>query len=310
MILNLDLNPYVNRICKVDSIGFGREIKSSLSDYAPGGNVIISNFLDSFSEDSFLSGFLGGLNGERYHRLLLAKGFSHEFISIKDETKIKLHISDEENNYLKILDEEPRVTREDVKKFLDLYLNLVKDSEIICGVSEILPHGLTDEIYYELIKIANENRKKFILSANGEEFKKGIEAIPYMAILDKERLEDFTNLKFQYENEIIKASRYILDRGVEFVIICLGKDEFLMLGKEKAYRIDNNLERETSEYNDLKNISAAFALGIKRNYDLDMTLRLASAFNSYSSLEDICEIDVSMIKRMMTQADIISFNYV
>lgn len=309
MILNLDLNPYMEKTYKVDKIGLGEEIKSNFSNYTPGGSIVITNFLNAFGEDSFLTGFLGGLNGERYHRMILDRSLAHEFVPIKDETKLKLNIIDAEDKHTTIIDEDPRVTREDVKRLLNLYVNLILDSQIICGSSDTLPLGLTDEIYYELITLANESRKKFILTAHGEAFKKGIDAIPYMAILNKERLEVLTNLELQYENEIIKASNYILHRGVEFAVICLSNEEILLLGQEKGYRISSNTPSYSTNTTDLRKVSAAFALGINRSYDLDMTLRLAYAFNSYEASENRGEIDVSSIKKMMTEVEIHSINY-
>lgn len=310
VILNLDLNPYINKICNVDSINFGIEVKSNLSNYALGGSIIISNFLDAFNEDSLLTGFLGGLSGDRYHIMLQQRGLAHEFITIKDETKTKLHIVDKEKKYIRILDQEPRVTREDAKNFLSLFIELITNSEIICGSSESLPIGLTDEIYFQLITIANENRKKFILSSNGEEFKKGLDAVPYMAVLDKKVLEDITNLELHYENEIVRACNYILHRGIEFVVICISADEFLMLGQEKGYRISNNAIDKNINTSDLRKISAAFALGINRDYDLDMTLRLAGAFNNYDTSENSYEIDASEIKKMMSEVEICPINYI
>lgn len=309
MILNLDLNPYINKICNVDKINLGVEIKSNFSDYTPGASIVISKLLDAFGETSISTGFLGGFNGERYHQMLLEEGLAHEFVSIKDETKLKLHIKDKGENFINVIDEEPRVIREDAKKLLNLYLNLIKKSEIICGSSDTLPLGLTDEIYFQLISIANENGKKFIMTAKGEELKKGIDANPYMVILDKLILEDLTKLYLQYENEIIKASNYILHRGVEFVVICLPNFEILMLGQEQGFRISSEAEYNDNLKIDLRKISAGFALGISRNYDLDMTLRLAYAFNRYDASENKNEIDISEIKRIMTEVDICSINY-
>lgn len=309
MILNLDLNPYVNKICKVNNVNIGEEIKSNFSNYTPGGSIIISNFLDAFAEDSFVTGFLGGLNGERYHNMLSDRNLAHEFVPIKDETKLKLKIIDMEGKQMVITDEEPRVTREETKKLLNLYLNSIEDSEVICGSSVTLPLGLRDEIYYELINISNQSGKKFILTAQGQELKKGIDAIPYMTILNKSNLEDLTMLELQYENEIIRASNYILHRGIEFVVISLDNNEILLLGQKKGYRVSSDIVTKDRGNNDLRKISAAFALGINRNYDLDMTLRLAYAFNNYEISDNSSEIEISKIKRMMTKVEIYSINY-
>lgn len=307
MILNLDFNPHVNKICKIDLIKVGEENKSNLSTYAPGGSVVISNFLNSFGEDTLISGFLGGLNGERYRRMILEKGLDHEFITIKDETKIRLNIIDMKSNQTSVLDEEPRVTRDDTKKFLALYLELIANIKLICGTNHTLPSGLSHEFYFKLIKIANENKKKFILQANEETLKSLIDARPYMVVLDKNILEYLTNIDFKNESEIIQGSNYILQKGVEFVVICMENGGVLLLGQDKGYKAIGDVEVNKD---DLRKAVAAFALGISRDYDLDMTLRLAYAFNNYRTSELTDEIDVSEIKKMMTQAEISTLEYI
>lgn len=307
MILNLDFNPYINKICKVDLINLGKENKSNFSTYIPGGSIIISNFLGAFGEKSLITGFLGGLNGERYHRIIFEKGLNHEFISIKDETKIKLDIIDKRLNETSVLDKEPRVTRDDVKQFLVLYLELIINADLICGTSDTLPTGLSSNIYFKLIKIANKNKKKFILQASGEVLKIAIDASPYMVVLDKEMLEYLTNIDFENEKEIIQGSNYILQKGVEFVVICMDDGGVLLLGQSKGYKIIGDGQLNT---NDLRKVVAAFALGISRDYDLDMTLRLAYAFNNYKNPDLTDEIDISEIKKMMAQADISTLEYI
>ncbi len=310
MILNLDLNPYINKISNVDKINLGVDLKSNSSDYTPGGNIVISRLLSAFGEDSIVTGFLGGLNGERYHTMLLNEGLVHDFVQIQDETKVKVHMRDLEDNYIKLIDEEPKITREDLKKILNLYKGLIGNSEIICGSSDILPLGLTDTIYFQLVSIANQNRKRFILAARGEELRKGIEAGPYMVIIDKAMLEDLTNLYLEDESEIIKASNYILHRDVEFLVICLPNFELMILGQEIGFRMTSNIEVDDYLENDLRRISAGFALGISRNYDLDMTLRLAYAFNRYDTDDNRNHIDLAEIKKIMGEVEIIQINYI
>lgn len=310
MILNIDLNPYIDKTCSLDKLERGKTNRSNNSKYSLGGNIAVSSLLKAFGEDSFISGFLGGVSGDRYHKMLFDRMIGHEFVSIKDESKTNINIIHDEDRTTRIIDREPRVTREDMNKFVSLYTKLIEDSDIICGSSSSLPLGLTENIYYKLISIARDKSKRFILEAQGEALKNGIEAKPYMVILDKERLEELTNIILDYENEIIKAANYILHRGVEFVVICLPNSEILLLGQEKGMRISSDQLLENMPSSSLNKVSAAFALSIRRNYDLDMTARLAYAFYVYQYLGgSMEEIDLSEIKRIMTSVETSSISY-
>lgn len=309
MILNIDLNPYIKKNYRVNKIKLDKHMKSDSSIYTLGGSVVISEFLRAFNENSFLTGFLGGINGQRYHNMLLERNLGHEFIQIKEETAEVVRIIDDKNN-INIIGEEPRITREEIVKFLMLYNNLIRNSKVVSGSGLDLAIGLPKEIYYDLITLANENGKRFILQTQGEELKYGIEANPYMVILDKEILGDLINIELQYENEIIKGSRYIRDRGVEFLVIAMPNNEILFLGQDKGFRISSDSINTliNVDKDNLRNLVAAFSLGINRNYDLEMTLRLAYAFNIYDE-KNLYAIEVSDIKKNMSEVEIITINY-
>ena len=308
MILNLDFNPYINKICEVDTIKLGEEIKSNFSNYIPGGSIVISNFLNAFGESSILTGFLGGLNGERYHRIVLERKLINEFIQIRDESKVNLKLVDKKENSTSIIDEEPRVTRDDIKEFLVLYFQLIRNVKVICGTSDILPMGFNSEIYFKLINIAKNSDKKFILQGSSDVLKSGIKAIPYMVVLNKKMLEDLTNINFRNEAEIIQGASYILKSGVEFVVISMENGGVLLLGQERGYKIVGDSKSVYTD--DLRKVVAAFALGVNRDYELDMTLRLAYAFNNYKNLDISDDIDISEVKKMMSQADISTIEYI
>lgn len=313
MFLTIDLNPYIEKRYNVDNININKDINIKDSKYSPGTKGIISStILKMFSERCFLTGFLGGLNGEYYHQELLKLNIPHDFIPIKEETRAQIILEDK-NNYINIHEESPRVTREDISKFFELYSKLVEKSNIIYGLSNRLGAGVPEDIYYDLINIGKSKNKRFILHAKSLKLKKGIEAIPYMVILDKKQLEYLLNVKLHFQNEIIRGSKYLLDRGVEFVIIDISNSETLVLGQEKGYRVELNQEpdlRYIPNGNGAYGIASGFGLGINRQYSMDMTLRLVKAIKTAANLEnDSSKIEIAQIKRLMNEVEITNINY-
>lgn len=313
MLLTIDLNPYIEKRYKVDSININKEIRVNDSTYFVGSKSVVSSvILNLFNEKSFLTGLLGGLNGRYYHEKLLKLKIPHDFIPIKEETRGKIVIEDGKN-HINIYEENPRITREDILNFFQLYSNLMEKSSIIYGISDILPPIISDDIYYNLINMAKDKNKKFILNAKSTELKKAIDAAPYMVILDKSQLEDLLNVKLEFQNEVIKGSKYLLDRGVEYVVIDISKEETLVLGQDKGYRLEL-LEDKDSEFISRENgpysIPAGFVLGINRKYSMDMTLSLVQAIKTIVDLEkDISKIEMSQIKRLMNEVEIFNINY-
>lgn len=310
MILTIDLNPILSRNYILDKIQLGKDNNTKSFNCSPGGGAFnASVLLDSFNEDSFITGFLGGLGGEYFHKRLSEMKIPHEFVPIKEETRTIIRLNEGES-YTTIVEESPRVTRDEVVNFFELYSRLIERNNIICGLGSILPQGVPKDIYFDLITLANKRDKKFILNVGVEEMSYGIDAAPFMVILNQRGLEDIIKLSLHFENEIIKAARYILDRGVEFVVIDLQSRGSLVLGRERGYRVEIPYKGNKMISTDYSSMSAGFALGINRGYDIEMTLRLGQAFNIAANLQpEIMKIEVSDIKRLIGQIEIYPINY-
>lgn len=310
MILTIDLNPSTDRKYIFDDISLNGENRAKSLVHLPGGNgVTIARLLNIFNEDTFITGFLGGTNGEYYHRKLADGGIMHDFVQIKDETRTTVKLIDNKGNLTTISENGPRITREELVGFYELYSRIISKSNIICATGS-LPFGVSNDIFFNLIVMANKKEKLFILDVSGEELSNAIDASPYMVIINKEELENLLNLNLNFENEIIKAGRYILDKGVKLVVINLQEKGMIVLEDEKGYRLEiRNLDIEMNK-RDNSGIVAGIILGINRNYDFEMTLRLGQAFGiAYSKELDISSIEMSDVKKLMGEVEIYEINY-
>lgn len=310
MILTMDLNPSTDRRYFVEKIDLNNEIKAKSSTYNPGGNgVTIARLLGIFNESTLITGFLGGTGGEFYHRRLVEAGIIHRVISIKDETRTRVEILDEEKNITTISDNGPRITREEIVEFYELYSRLIDESKIIIG-SGTLPQGISKDIFFDLITMCNRKEKIFILDVAGEELLEAIDASPHIVVISKKDLENLVNLELNFENEIIRAGRYILDKGVKILVINLQEKGIIVLEDSTGYRleledVDLNIDRV-----DNSGIVSGLALAIRRSYDYEMTFKLAQAFSlAYSMEEDINRIEMSDIKKIMGEIEIYPINH-
>lgn len=310
MILTIDLNPTIDGECKVDDIPLDGNVDAESLTYGPGGNGIkIARLLDIFNENTMITGFLGGVSGEFYHRRLVENGMRHRVVSIKDEIRTRIKILDKDENKITISGNKARVTREEMVQFYELYAEMIEDFNIIIG-SGTLPHGIDSDIYFDLINISNRKERIFILDAVEEELAKGIDASPYIVIISKEELENLLDLNLNFENEIIKAGRFILDKGVKILLINLHEKGIIVLEESTGYRMDLAEIDVDMKCMDNLGIVAGLALGISRKYDFEMTLRLSQAFSIvYAMEEDISRLEMSDVKRFMGEIDIYPINH-
>lgn len=310
MILTVDLNPTIDGECLVDKMPLSGDVDAESLLYGPGGSGIkIARLLNIFNEASMVTGFLGGVSGEFYHRRLVEMGIGHSVVSIKDEIRTCVKILDKEDNKVIISGNKPRITREEMVQFYELYAKMIDDFNIIIA-SGTLPQGINPDIYFDLINLSNRKEKVFILDAVGEELKKGIDASPYIVIISKEELERLVNLKLEFENEIIKAGRFILDKGVKILIINLHEKGTIVLEESTGYRLELDEIDLDMDKVDNYGIIAGLALGISRKYDMEMTLRLSQAFSIvYAIEENISRLEMSDVKRYMGKIEIYPINH-
>lgn len=307
MILSIDLNPTLKRKYFLDQIDFNNiNIPNNLI-YGPGGEGIeLAYLLNGINEDVLVSGFLGGLNGNMIHEILSNESISNEFLSIKDETSDQILISTN-NNDLIIGSKGPRITRDELEGFLELYYRLLNKSSLVCCVGN-LPLNVPKEIFYTLVAAGNKLNKKTLLAVKEEELKFGIDASPYLVLLDKTQLENLTRLKLDYEYEIIKAGLYILQKGCKIVVISLGNKGSIILTEENVYRVDVP-EGEINCTTNFGYMLGGFAMAIERNYDFDMMLRIGHSCGMINCFKHSDNIDMSDIKRIMGEIEINKFNY-
>lgn len=310
MILTIDINPTIERNYYIDEYPKSGEVIANSSYYNLGGRgIILAKLLGISTEDVLITGFLGGSSGEYYHKNLLEKNIMHKVITIKDEIRSRIIIRDEKNNEVSISEKGPRITRKELASFYNLYYRLLDDSEIIIG-GALLPKGISKDIYYNLIRLSKKKEKIFILDGIGKELVRGIEASPSIVILSKREFENLVNLKLDFEKDIIRASKYVLDKGVEKLVINLGEKGILVLESSQGYRTEVLDKSLNLEVKDNAGIVAGFAIGIKRKYDMEMILKLAQAYNIACLLgKDNSSLDMSDIKKYMNKIKVSFIDY-
>ena len=310
MILTINLNPVLEKMYYMEKLLPRVETEAEKVVYKSGGaGKNTSQIINSLNVDVLPIGFLGGLSGKYIYNDLTEQRIDSDFTIIKDETQSAIWIIENNKFLSKIVEMKPRITRDELGGFYELYKNIISKCSIICGNGSV-PIGTPEEIYFDLITLCNKENKKFLLEAEDIELQYGIEAKPYMVKITVGQLENLTRLKLNFENEIIKAANYILEKDVELVIVDLDVKGSIVLTKERGYRLEVN-DIDLSKIGiDQGYTLSGYGYGIEKNYDLDMTMRLGQSFRiAYSIAENIREIDMSDIKKIMSSITIMPIYY-
>ncbi len=305
MILTITLNPSIDRKYVVDGFERGKIFRPKEVQYTPGGKGLnVTKVIKSFGEPVTATGFLGGRSGSYIKEKLDNMEVCHKFIPIDGETRSCIAILSNDKSQTEILEKGPSISEKEALEFLDLYNNIIKDYEVICA-SGSLPKGLAADTYKSLINIANEQGKKFILDTSGEALKLGIEASPFLIKPNKEEMENLIGHTITTEDEIIRVANCLLEKGVEIVVVSLGKEGAMVFYDGYAYKIKVPNIKAVNPVGSGDSMIAGFAVSIVRDYDFQRMLKVAAASGTANAMEsETGKVDMNNMRKIMDKIEI------
>lgn len=305
MILTVALNPSIDRRYFIDDFEAGKSYVAYDVKYGPGGDGLnMAKIIKTFNEPIKATGFCGGRSGEYVMEALDSLGIEHEFTSIKDETRCRMAVLSNFGIQTEVVEKSPSVSGEEAIEFYQLYSKLIKDADIICA-SGGLPRGLPEDIYRDLIVMAKEQGKKFLLDTSGKALELGIKAEPFLIKPNRDELEELAGFIMTSEVEMVRAAKYIIENGVEIVAISLGKAGVLVLHGDYYYRIKVPNIKAVNPSGAGSAMMAGFAVSLYREYDFEYILRIAAACGTAHVMEgETGKIDMAVMKSIMNEVEI------
>lgn len=309
MILAVGFDSFLEKRYYLDEYNKLGDNQVEVFNYDLGGKSIdTARVLKNLNLDVFLIGFLGGLSGRFIFEGLKDLGIYNDFINIKDDTPANILVFQNEEFLFKLKEPNPRVTREELVSFYNLYERIVYKYEFICAIGKV-PIGISKDIYFNLIKIAKNNGRRLILDISGEELSLGIQGIPYMIKLKPSDLEELSKIKIRYKSEMINLALAYIEKGIKIIVIDLDEAGSLVLTEEFGYRVEIiNRKYELKEDNGY--MIAGYAFGLSKKYDFETIIKLGQSMRiAYGSRDDLNLIDMSDIKKEMKNIEITKINY-
>lgn len=305
MILTITLNPSIDRKYVINGFEKGRLFRTDRMEYTPGGKGLnVTKVIKSFNEPVRATGFLGGVNGKYIEEKLNNIGISHDFVSIQGETRSCLAILSDDNSQTEILEAGPYIFVHETMKFYELYKNMIKEFEIICA-SGSLPQGLPPGTYKDLILIANEQNKKFLLDTSGEALKHGIEASPFLVKPNRDELENLAGYSMTSEEDIIRAAKDIMEKGVKLVAVSLGEEGAMAFYAGYSYKVKAPSIKVLNPVGSGDSMIAGFAVSLSRDYDIEDALRTAVACGTANAMEtETGKVNMVNVKKIIDEIKI------
>lgn len=233
MIYTVTVNPSIDYIVQLNELTLGEVNRMDYDNKLPGGKGInVSRILKELGLDNTAWGFLGGFTGEFVKEALEKTGLKTNFTPIKADTRINVKIKAQAET--EINGRGPELTKEEIAAFTAQFDKLTADDVVIFAGS--LVPSLSDDFYFDLIKVIRQKGAQFVIDTTGESLLKTLPENPLVVKPNNHELAELFGVKLNSIDDIVKYGKKLLEMGARHVLISMAGDGGLMITKDKVYR--------------------------------------------------------------------------
>lgn len=212
----MDRNVFVDRLVFED-----RAYILSRSDSAGGRGINASRVLHCFGAKTLAIAISGGVNGERFEKLLGKSGFPVKLVRIEREIRTNFTVTDRQGLAIKMNELGPPITAEElssIEKAVDSHLDTATWL-MLCGS---IPPGVSSDFYSKLIRRAKDRKVKTLLDTDGHALLHGVEAGPTVVTPNQPEAERLLSRALITRAHFVEAATRIKAMGAESVLLSLG----------------------------------------------------------------------------------------
>jgi 1-phosphofructokinase family hexose kinase len=163
-----------------------------------------------------------------------------------------------------------------------------QSSYVVIGGS--VPLGVNSDVHKVLVQIAMAGGAKAVLDADGEAFAEGVKAKPFMIKPNREEAERLLGAKFESKSDVARAALELSERGIELVIITLGKQGAVACYEGAIYDAVAPDVEPMSTIGSGDSLIAGVVYGLEKGLSIKQALRLGCAAGAATALSDGTDI--------------------
>ncbi len=250
---------------------------------SPGGKGLnAARVITRLGENSHLITVLGGCIGRDVEEKLIQEGVQYKSVWINDTTRVDVVLEQKsKGTHILIAPKGPNLSDEEVDKLKRLILSVETDYMILGGS---IPPSLRSTFYAEII--SERPDVKVIVDADGELLRKAVEAKPFAIKPNRHELERLVGRPLFDINDIINASKEIIERGVSVVVSSLGRFGAIAVTKDGVFRAVPPHVEVANTIGAGDSLVGGFVYALNSGADIKEALRLGVACGSATVMEE------------------------
>ncbi len=274
MILSICPNPSVDCTIELDNLNVGmlNRINSKIETYS-GKALNVAVGVARLYEKSFATGFMFDMHSSLFCQSLKDNNVDFEFINNPGGARVNYKIIDKKSMLTEINDRGEEVSRENQLKLISLVGSLGEKCDIAV-MSGSLPKGVSPEFYYEVLSALPKKVKK-IVDTETDNMNEALKADVFMVKPNLYELQTFVGKPVTEKEDIIKASKKYIERGVKLVLVSLGAEGAILTDGKESYFCKSANVAVNSTVGAGDSMVAAASVGLEKDLPLDEILRMS-----------------------------------
>jgi 1-phosphofructokinase family hexose kinase len=198
-----------------------------------------------------------------------------------------------------------RVTYDEFAGLKRLFAREVQSATVVTFNGTVCDPNIKT-LYRDIIPIAKASGAITILDSYGPEFVLGLEAVPYMVKPNITEAQGFVDFPLDSAQAYWKAIDIFHEKGVELVVLSLGKDGALVSrGEERFHAVPPKI-KEVNPVGSGDALVAGFAIGLMEKTPLVETAKLAIAAGAANAMSwDIGHFALQEVESLVPEVRII-----
>jgi 1-phosphofructokinase family hexose kinase len=220
MIVTVTLNAAVDRTLLVPNFQIGQRHRASVGFLSAGGKGInIARALKRLGAPVVCTGLAGGRNGTLLVEELTQEGVLNDFVRIRGESRTSTAVLDPTSNaYTEINEAGPEIADDELETLREKLAYLTQGADFVVFAGS-LPRGVDTSFYAEAIRDAGRRHQLAVIDADGEPFRLGVGAEPYLVAPNVREAEELVGHEFVDEEDLGTALDEIAELGARNVLI-------------------------------------------------------------------------------------------
>ncbi|AGR41372.1 1-phosphofructokinase family hexose kinase [Spiroplasma taiwanense] len=226
----ISLSPAIDYILKFDELKMNKTNRpNNVEMYPAGKGIHISMLLNNLKVKNESIIFSNGDFEKFFYKNLDLMKIKYKKFNSLGEIRINLKLIDQNQTECSVTSSE--IENSELEKLMQYLKENVSTNDYVIATGSI-PTGVNNKIYAQIAELTNSLNAHCVIDAFGDSLKYAIEKRPFLIKPNIEELSITTGSEIKNQNDILKAAKQLLDKGVQNILISMGDEGAIFLNKE------------------------------------------------------------------------------